>query len=167
MYLASITQRRLTLQRFVRDLHRWRDVVPVKDKHLFEQVVHVLWGLHLNKTRVVYQSDNLFHFQELFQNLLSEMGTEEFEDESDWHGGTPLSVIQARYAKGSWISGNTQSVSVSTPDMNISTHRSEIYKGNWNAHDFEVIKLASTVIFCLVIAVLLCKSRPQRPVSQV
>jgi hypothetical protein len=119
----------------------------------------------LDKTPRVHHSDNLYHFQELLQNLLSETGTDEFE--SDWHGGTRLSVIQARHAEGVWASVDVQPDPVSTPDVDISTHPPEKYKEIWYPHDFTVVELASTVIFCLVIAVLLCKSSLERPVNQV
>lgn len=158
------TQQRLTLKRFVRDLDRWRDVVQVGDRHLFEEVVFLLFEQHLGKTPRVYHSDNLYHFQELFQNLLSETGIEELE--SDWHGGTRLSVIQARHAEGFGASADSQPDSIFTPDIDMSSHPPETYTEIWNAHDFKVIELAATVIFCLLIAALLCKSSPQRLVNQ-
>jgi hypothetical protein len=153
------TQRTLTSQRFFRDLHRWRDVFkPEEDKRLFEEVIFLLFGRHLAKTPHIYHSDNLYHFQELFQNLLSETGIDKFE--SDCHGGTRLSVIQACYAEGVRASVDVQPGPVSTPDVDMSTHPPEKYKEIWNAHDFKVVELVATVIFCVVIAVLLCKSNP-------
>jgi hypothetical protein len=159
MYLMSVTQRTLISQRFFRDLHRWRDVFkPEEDKRLFEEVIFLLFGQHLDKAPRVYHSDNLYHFQELFQNLLSETEIDKFE--SDCHGGTRLSVIQACYAEGVRASVDVQPGPVSTPDVDMSTHPPEKYKEIWNAHDFKVVELVATVIFCVVIAVLLCKSNP-------
>ncbi|KAL1606396.1 hypothetical protein SLS60_003799 [Paraconiothyrium brasiliense] len=81
---------------FMRDLHRWKDVVPPKDKKLFEQVVYRLWKRKLDNSKKSYQSDNLSHFQEVFQNLLSELDIEELP--FDAYNGEQLPFIQSGHA---------------------------------------------------------------------
>jgi hypothetical protein len=85
-------------QRFFRDLCRWSDELEgIEDIKLFESVSNLLFGEKLGSLRRDRHCDNLSHFQELFQNLLSD--TEVDVHNFDWLDGTPLSVIQARYAE--------------------------------------------------------------------
>jgi hypothetical protein len=84
------------------------------------------------------------------------MGLDELE--FDWHSGTRLSVIQARHAEVIQTRVDIEAASDAKPDPKTSAHRSEIYTANWQAHDFRVMKLAATVIFCVVIAVCLGES---------
>jgi hypothetical protein len=79
------------------------------------------------------------------------MGVDEFE--FDWRPGTRLSAIQARHAGSNEAFVNMVTVSDTISTCKASTHRSEIYTGEWRALDFRVIKLAATVIFCVVIAI--------------
>jgi hypothetical protein len=156
MYIIFCLWQRLTLQSFFQDLHRWRDVIGSnEDKHLFEEVVKVLLGKKLKKSPPFCRDDSLNRFQELFQNLLSEAGVGELE--VDWHHGTRLSVIQACYTQGCGVSTDTKLVPRNSNHMDTAIHRSETYTGNWNPHDIGVIKLASTVVFCLVLALCLRK----------
>jgi hypothetical protein len=75
-----------------------------------------------------------------------------------WHQGTLLSDMQARFAEADQKSVDFESGSNTRSDRKASAHRSEIYTGNWKAHDLRVIKLAATVIFCVVVAVCLGQS---------
>jgi hypothetical protein len=79
------------------------------------------------------------------------MGVDEFE--FDWRPGTRLSAIQARHAGSNEAFVNMVTVSDTISTCKASTHRSEIYTGEWRALDFRFIKLAATVIFCVVIAI--------------
>jgi len=145
--------------RFFRDLYSWRDVVPKMDRHLFELVIYLVLGHTLEKKRHSSRSNNLHHFQELFQNLLKETAMDEVP--SEWLGGTRLSLIQAYHAERSGIAANVESDRVLTPDLDMISHRSEVYKKDWKSHDSRIVKLAATVIFCVVIAVLMCKHDSQ------
>jgi hypothetical protein len=128
-----------------------------EDRSLFERVSALLFNEQLPPKRLLERyEDNLSHFQELFQNLLSGMGLDELE--FDWHSGTRLSVIQARHAEVIQTRVDIEAASDAKPDPKTSAHRSEIYTANWQAHDFRVMKLAATVIFCVVIAVCLGES---------
>jgi hypothetical protein len=90
-----------------------------------------------------------------FQNLLSGIGVEDLE--LDGHPGTRLSAIQARHAEADQTCAYIEVGSDTEPDRPTSAHRSEIYTGNWKVHDIGVIKLAATVIFCVVITACLGK----------
>ncbi|KAJ4356594.1 uncharacterized protein N0V89_004629 [Didymosphaeria variabile] len=138
---------------FWRDLHRWKDVVPVNDRKLFEQVVYRLWKQELDNSRKAYQSDNLFHFQEVFQNLLSDLNIEELPLNAC--NGKHLPFSQSDNANRSSAFRQSQSDAGSDTNESSSTHRSENYTGNWTAHDDRVILLAATIIFCVVIAVIM------------
>lgn len=73
-----------------------------------------------------------------------------------WYDKTQLAVIQAQHIENLWIPGN-QPESVFTPKIRNSNHRSEVYTEDWNSHGFKVIRLAATVIVCMVVAVLMCE----------
>ena len=141
----------LILGRFLRDLDRWKDFVPKPQRRCFRQIVRCLWNFGLHNVRQTYQSDNLSHFQEVFQNLLSDMRIEEL----------PLcpaeSLIQAYYPERPCKDLYDQSNSRPLSAGGKSSHRSETYTGDWTAHDYGVIILAATVILCVVVAALLCK----------
>jgi hypothetical protein len=125
-----------------------------EDCSLFERVSALLFNEQLPPKRLLERyENNLSHFQEIFQNLLSGMGLDELE--FDWYPGTRLSVIQARHAEVKQTRVDIEAASDAKPDHKTSAHHSEIYTANWQAHDFRVVKLAATVIFCVVIAVCL------------
>ncbi|KAH8724336.1 hypothetical protein GQ44DRAFT_727985 [Phaeosphaeriaceae sp. PMI808] len=143
-------------ERFMQGLYRWKDELSKADDcQLFGQVAELLFNVDLTKAFPFRRSNNLYHFQELFQNLVSEMG----DDESDWYRGTRLSVIQARQIEV--VATPVEALDPSpAPDEEISLHRSETYAEDWTAHGFRIIKLTSTVIFCLVIGACLLLFHP-------
>ncbi|KAF2829140.1 hypothetical protein CC86DRAFT_185112 [Ophiobolus disseminans] len=135
-----------TREEFEQDLYRWRDVLPsATDKHDFTKAIELLWGFRLKKRSPAYLSDNLYHFQDLFEKLLPKTEVDQMGPIT--HEGTRLSVLQARYSNSS--------SPVLEPLAEMTVHRSETYKGDWTDHDFKVILLASSVIFCIVVAIIL------------
>jgi hypothetical protein len=149
---------RLTKNSFSRDLCRWRDelIAVEEDRQLFERITSLLFDVQLGPRRPNPHHECLSHFQELFQNLLSDVDLD--ESELEWHQRTPLSDMQEHHAEAVQNSAEIESGSNTEFDPKTSAHRSEIYTGSWKAHDFRIIKLAATVIFCVVIAICLGES---------
>ncbi|ORX97964.1 hypothetical protein BCR34DRAFT_577625 [Clohesyomyces aquaticus] len=147
------------LSEFVSDLYIWREEVEVADMPVFDDIVSVLWRKicprQLSFISFLRPRDGaiLNHFQEMFQNLLSETNIDVLAMEHEQ--GDRLSVINHRHAEASPPTLDTTEKSHAQACSGASSDGCSIYKKRWKRHDRAVLLLASTTVFAALIATLL------------